>query len=152
MSTPFGRPDWSEDFGERVVWMTGKGLQSAELQLNPQHLGPVEVRINVNQDQASVQFVAHHPAVREAIEAAIPKLREMLGAQQLNLADVSVAQQSFQDPRDYRGAQLAYDQQSQNSAQGSHYPGDSGASDLARPEGENTVVHQSGRGLLNLYV
>ncbi len=151
MSTPFGRPDWSDDFGERVVWMTGKGIQSAELQLNPQHLGPVEVRINLSQDQASVQFVAHHAAVRDAIEAAIPKLREMLGAQQLNLADVSVAQQSFQDPRDFRGAQQAYDQQSQSSGHGSGQPPGGGVDETGQIEGETAVVHQSGRGLLNLY-
>jgi flagellar hook-length control protein FliK len=151
MSTPFGRPDWSDDFGERVVWMTGKGIQSAELQLNPQHLGPVEVRINLSQDQASVQFVAHHAAVRDAIEAAIPKLREMLGAQQLNLADVSVAQQSFQDPRDFRGAQLAYDQQSQSSGHGSSLQGISGADEPGQVEGESAVAQQAGRGLLNLY-
>lgn len=151
MNTPFGRPDWSDDFGERVVWMTGKGIQSAELQLNPQHLGPVEVRINLSQDQASVQFVAHHAAVRDAIEAAIPKLREMLGAQQLNLADVSVAQQSFQDPRDFRGAQQAYDQQSQSSGHGSGQPLGGGVDETGQIEGETAVVHQSGRGLLNLY-
>ncbi|WP_052808142.1 flagellar hook-length control protein FliK [Methyloterricola oryzae] len=151
MSTPFGRPDWSDDFGERVVWMTGKGIQSAELQLNPQHLGPVEVRINLSQDQASVQFVAHHAAVRDAIEAAIPKLREMLGAQQLNLADVSVAQQSFQDPRDFRGAQQAYDQQSQSSGHGSGQPLGGGVDEPGQIEGETAAVHQSGRGLLNLY-
>lgn len=152
MNTPLGRPGWSEDLSERVVWMTGKGMQSAELQLNPKHLGPVEVRINLTQDQASIQFVAHHAGVREAIEAAIPKLREMLGTQQMNLADVSVSQHSFSEQKDYRGAQFAYDQQSQPGRQGT-YQG-SGSEDepgLIRREGEHPITQQSGRGLLNLY-
>lgn len=150
MNTPFGRPGWSEDLGERVVWMTGKGVQSAELQLNPQHLGPVEVRIDLKQDQASIQFVAHHAGVRDAIEAAIPKLREMLGAQQLNLADVSVAQQSLAEQRDYRGAQPGYEQPSQSARQGG-YPQGGTAEESAHSDDDQTGPRHSGRGLLNLY-
>jgi len=153
VNTFLGQPGWSDDLGQRVVWMTGKGMQSAELQLNPQHLGPVEVRINMAQDQASIQFVSHHAGVREAIEAAIPKLREMLGAQNLNLADVSVTQQSFSDHRDYRGAQQAYDQQSQSGRQGHSSPADrfGGAVSASHADGEQAITRHSGRGLLSLY-
>jgi len=119
IQTPVGHPDWSSEIGDRIVWMAGKqqGLQSAEIKLNPAHLGPVEVRVNISQDQASVQFVSNHAAVREALESAVPKLREMLHGQNLNLADVNVSQQSFnqqQQRNDSPAAQFGFERQSQS--------------------------------------
>lgn len=90
-----GKPGWSEELGGKVVWLINQQQQGAELRLNPPHLGPLEVRITIQQDQASVAFTAHHAVTREALEAAIPRLREMLGEQGLNLVDVNVSQHSF---------------------------------------------------------
>jgi flagellar hook-length control protein FliK len=94
MTKPLSHPEWNKDLGERIVWMTNKAIPSAEIRLNPQHLGPISVRVDVTDDQASVVFTAQHAAVRETLEASIPKLREMMGTQQLNLADVSISQGS----------------------------------------------------------
>ncbi len=76
--------------GERVLWMAGNGVQQARLNLTPPHLGPVEIQIRVKNEQASVNFIAQHPFTRDALEASIPRLREMLGESNLNLADVHV--------------------------------------------------------------
>ncbi len=92
MTKPLSHPEWNKDLGDRIVWMTSKAIPSAEIRLNPQHLGPISVRVDVADDQATVVFTAQHAAVRETLEASIPKLREMMGAQQLNLVDVSVSQ------------------------------------------------------------
>lgn len=89
----FNDPGWHQELGDKLVWMHNQSIPSVELRLNPEHLGPVLVKIDVSQDQATVAFTAQHLAVKEAIEAAIPKLREMLGGQQLNLVDVNVSQQ-----------------------------------------------------------
>lgn len=86
-------PAWRDELGQKLVWMHKQAVPSAELRLNPEHLGPISVKIDVNNDQATVAFTAQHLAVKEAIEAAIPKLREMLGGQQLTLVDVNVSQQ-----------------------------------------------------------
>ena len=48
--------------------------------------------MSLQQDQASVAFVSQHAAVREALEQAIPRLREMLGEQELQLVQVDVSQ------------------------------------------------------------
>ena len=93
LARPFGDPAWNKELGEKLIWMHKQSIPSVELRLNPEHLGPVLVKIDVSHDQASVAFTAQHLAVKEALEAAIPKLREMLGGQQLNLADVNVSQQ-----------------------------------------------------------
>ncbi len=84
---------WQNSLGERMVWMVKRELKQAELRLNPQHLGPVEVRIEVRNEQANITFSAHHAVTREALEAAIPRLREMLGEAGLSLANADVSQQ-----------------------------------------------------------
>ncbi len=93
MSRHFAHPQWGQELSERVVWMHKQAVPSAELNLNPRHLGPITIRVDVNQDQTTVAFAAQHAVVKDAIEAAIPKLREMLGSQHLNLVDVNVSQQ-----------------------------------------------------------
>ena len=92
MTKHFAHPEWNKEIAERVVWMHKQEISSAELRLNPRHLGPVTIRVDVTQDQATVAFTAQHAAVKEAIEAALPKLREMFSAQQLNLAETNVSQ------------------------------------------------------------
>lgn len=92
MTKPFSHPEWNKEMGERIVWMHKQAIPSAELRLNPEHLGPIKIKIDLSQDQATIAFTAQHAVVKEAIEASIPKLREMFSAQQLNLADVNVSQ------------------------------------------------------------
>jgi hypothetical protein len=97
ITRPLTHPDWSKDLGGQIVWMNNKAIPAAEINLNPAHLGPISVRIDVNQDQATILFTAQHAEVKEAIEASIPKLREMLAAQQLNLVNVNISQNSTPD-------------------------------------------------------
>lgn len=92
MTKPLSHPEWNKDLGERIVWMNNRAIPAAEIRLNPQHLGPISVRVDVADDQATVVFTAQHAAVREVLEASIPKLREMMSAQQINLVDVNVYQ------------------------------------------------------------
>ena len=87
-------PSWSQGLTERVSWMMQGNLQMAELKLNPAHLGPLEVKLSIQDDKASIVFVATHAQVKEAIDAAMPRLREMLEQQGLNLEDVDVSQHS----------------------------------------------------------
>ncbi len=93
VSAPLHSPQWQGALGERLVWMVKRDLQQAELRLNPQHLGPVEVRIEIRNEQASIAFSAHHAVTRDALEAAIPRLREMLGESGVNLANVDISRQ-----------------------------------------------------------
>ncbi|MDH4274499.1 MAG: flagellar hook-length control protein FliK, partial [Gammaproteobacteria bacterium] len=78
VSTMVGRPGWGEHFGERVHWMANNQVQSADIQLNPAHLGPVRVQIEYKGDDLNVVISTPHSAVREAVEASLPKLRELL--------------------------------------------------------------------------
>jgi flagellar hook-length control protein FliK len=94
MTRTLSHPAWNQEMGERIVWMSNQGISSAEIKMNPQNMGPITVRIDMNQDQATISFTAQNSEVRTALEASIPKLREMLGSQNVTLADVNVSQQS----------------------------------------------------------
>jgi flagellar hook-length control protein FliK len=92
VSVPVGERGWERAFGERVVWLVGQQVQAAEVKLNPPHLGPVEVRLSLNGQEASVSFTVAHGATRDAIEQAIPRLRELFAEQQLQIVNVDVGQ------------------------------------------------------------
>lgn len=98
IATPMGSSVWAEDFAQQVTWMaTGKQEQTAALHLNPPDLGPLQVVVKVSDSQASVLFTSPHGAVREAIESAMPKLREMMADNGITLGNTSVSDQA---PRD----------------------------------------------------
>lgn len=90
-----GSSDWGGAVGEKVVWMAGQNHQVAELHLNPPSLGPLEVRLSISNDQATALFVSHHSAVRDAIETALPRLREMLADSGIMLGNAMVSSESF---------------------------------------------------------
>lgn len=95
VQTAVGQPQWSRAVGERVLWLAAQNVNTAEIQLDPPELGPLQVRVSVNQDQASVTFTSQHPAVREALDQSAMRLREMFDSQGLNLVDVDVSDQSL---------------------------------------------------------
>lgn len=96
LGTQVGQPKWNDDFVQKIVWLSNQQNQVAEIRLNPAHLGPVEVTLNMTSEQATAQFASPHAAVREAIEAALPRLREMMAESGIDLGSVTVGADSFQ--------------------------------------------------------
>ena len=94
MEAPVGTQGWNGEFGEKVVWMVGHQQQRAELVLNPPALGRVEVTLSMTGDHANASFVSANPAVRDALEAALPRLRETLADAGINLGQANVGSQS----------------------------------------------------------
>ncbi len=82
---------WGQASVNQLVWQADQNVQQARLQLNPPELGPIEVHMSVSDEQATIQFSTHHTVVKEAIESALPKLREMLSDAGLNLAHADVS-------------------------------------------------------------
>jgi flagellar hook-length control protein FliK len=91
-----GTPEWKREFGTQVTLLVSRREPQAEIRLNPDDLGPVQVRIGLQGDQVSVAFSAHQPETRAAIENAIPQLREMLANNGLALGQASVNAESSQ--------------------------------------------------------
>lgn len=90
VATPAGQRGWAEEVGNRVMWMIGRAESKAELVLTPPNLGKVEVSINLNGDQTTAQFVAASQAARDALEQAMPRLREMLAQSGISLGQAGV--------------------------------------------------------------
>ena len=91
LSPQVGTPDWEDAFSQKVVFLTNAHQQSAELTLNPPDLGPLQVVLQVADNHAHALFVSQHQQVREAVEAALPKLRDALEAGGLGLGSASVS-------------------------------------------------------------
>jgi flagellar hook-length control protein FliK len=90
ISQPVASPSWGDVLGDRVMWMVGQQQQGAELRLNPPSLGPLEIKLSMSDGQATLTFNTQHLPVKEALEAATPRLREMFGESGINLGNVSV--------------------------------------------------------------
>lgn len=86
-----GTPAWNQSIGQKLVWMIGSEQQSASLTLNPPDLGPLQVVLSVSSTQANASFYSSQPEVRQALEAALPKLREMLGDAGIQLGQANVS-------------------------------------------------------------
>jgi flagellar hook-length control protein FliK len=95
ITIPPTRPEWSNVMGDRLQWMANNKIQAAEIRLDPPELGSVEIKIVIHKDTAQVNFVSPHAQVRDAVENAIPRLREMFEEMGLSLGDVNVSQESF---------------------------------------------------------
>ena len=92
LATPMHHANWGQAMGERVVWMTNANIQEAEIQLNPRELGPIGIKVTMQNDQTHVSFVAQNATTREALEQALPRLREMLSENGLQLGQSDVSQ------------------------------------------------------------
>lgn len=102
VATPVGAPGWDREVGEKIVWMAGRLDSRAELVLNPPNMGRIEVSLSINGDQANAAFVSTNPAVREALENAVPRLREILQDAGISLGQAQVGAESFQQSANNR--------------------------------------------------
>lgn len=89
-----GSPRWADELGSRLVLMSARGQHEGALSLTPEHLGPVEVRISVNQNTAHVWFGAQHADTRAALMEAMPRLRELFAEAGLSLGQAGVSHEA----------------------------------------------------------
>jgi flagellar hook-length control protein FliK len=138
-------PGWSQGLGERVQWMVQQNVQGAEIRLDPPDLGKLEVKIQVNGEHGTthIHFSSPNGAVREALEHAIPRLREMFADSGLSLGDVNVSQQSFAEQQQNSGA---------GGDNGGRAPGGMATTETALDEGNSVQKRLIAEGLVDMYV
>ncbi len=125
----------------RISWMARQNIHSAEIRLNPPNLGPLEVHVSVLKGETHVLFTSPHAAVREVLEAAIPRLREGFSDQGLVLGEADVADHSAQD----RGADR------RDSSQMARLP-EHALTAAESATGDAPVIVMGINGLLDVYV
>jgi len=91
---PVGSRGWDGEVADKLVWMVGRQEQRAELVLNPPQMGRIEVSLSMSDGQTSALFVSANPAVRDALEAALPRLREILADAGISLGQTQVGADS----------------------------------------------------------
>jgi flagellar hook-length control protein FliK len=145
MTATLQQPQWDNQLGDRIQMMISKNMHQAEIRLNPPELGRLDVKIQVQGDHANVHFSTPHGQVRDALDAAIPRLREMFEHNGLTLGDVNVSNQSLAQGQSH----------SQDSGQGtsgsSPHTGelDSDPADIGSTA--KTGIITSGNGLLDVF-
>lgn len=143
VSAPLHSKAWPQQLGEKVVWMAKGEQQTAQININPPQLGPIQITLNLSGDQATAVFASPHAEVRQAIESSLPQLREMLSSAGISLGDANV------------GANLA--QQNQNNAFQAPNRAQSSLENAILPANDNAPVAgmatplQHGRGLVDLF-
>ncbi|RIX41225.1 MAG: flagellar hook-length control protein FliK [Rhodocyclales bacterium GT-UBC] len=143
IKTPLHSANWASDFSEKVLWLAKNDQQTAQININPPQLGPVQITLQLNGDQASAVFASPHAEVRQAIESSLPQLKEMLASAGINLGQSDVganlAQQNrntpFQSPNGNRSAD-----------ENAILPGN-----VNLPEGTLSQPIQRGRGMVDLF-
>ena len=94
-----GTPAWDGALAQKVTWMSNQQMQVAQLQLNPPDLGPMEVTLTLGTGpdaETRIEFTSPHLAVREALQSALPQLREMMENSGISLGSATVSAESFQ--------------------------------------------------------
>ena len=144
--TPVHDRDWHNDFAQKVTWIATSHKQSAELTLNPPSMGSIQISLKLDSETstATATFVSSNAEVRETIETALPRLREMLAGAGIELGQAQVSAESFR--------------QAANNGQG---PGESAShsgNDMAilapDPQAARSAVTAlgTGRGLVDTFV
>lgn len=137
INTPVGDPEWAEKMNEKVLWMSSRGIQSAHIHLNPAELGPVDVKVSVQNEQTVVHFNVQNASVRELLESNVHRLRDMMDSGGVNLAQVDVDERSG----DQQGFARQFGDESSGSQDGTRQEhGDSGDDSLT----DATLVAESG--------
>lgn len=85
-------PAAAQQLKDRVMVQIQHKLQTAEVQLHPEDMGSMQIKLNLQQDQLSVQFVVQQGAAKEALEQQMPRLRELLEQQGIALTEGQVEQ------------------------------------------------------------
>lgn len=78
IAEPVGGTRWADALGQKALFMVGQKIQSAEMHLNPPNLGPLEVKMVLDGDKSSINFVTSQAAVRDALQQSLPRLQQVM--------------------------------------------------------------------------
>ena len=146
IAPPVGSTGWSEEIGNRIAWMAGRSESRAELVLTPPQMGRIEVNLAIKGDQATASFVSANPVVREALEAALPRLREVLADAGIQLGQ---AQVSAENARQWAQQEKHGDNSGSDRDRGSM--ANAAISPISSGSLLTTTTLKTGRGLVDVF-
>jgi len=99
------KPEGQQQLNEKIRWMVNARNTMAEIRLDPPEMGSMQVRVNVSGEAASVSFIVQSQQAKDALADAMPKLRDMLAEQGIELGDAQVRKDNSSGSEN--GGQLA---------------------------------------------
>ena len=98
----------SQQLKEHMTMMARGGINHVVMNLDPEELGAMSVRIVMQQDQMNVQFQVSNPQAKDMLEQAMAKLKESLQEQgiELNQSDVKEQNQQQKDSQQAQKSNL----------------------------------------------
>ncbi|GAA6170863.1 flagellar hook-length control protein FliK [Colwellia sp. KU-HH00111] len=90
------RKDFADAVKDKVMLVISQKLQQFDITLDPPELGNIHVKVNLQGEQASVNFVVNNQQAKDAFEQNMHKLKELLAEQGVDVGDTNVEQQSQQ--------------------------------------------------------
>lgn len=146
LSPPLHSPEFAPEMAARLSVLTSEGIQRAELHLNPAEMGPVQIQIVVDGQQAQISFMSDQSETRAVLERSLPELASALRDNGLTLSGGGV----FQQQREREGASS---QQGEGSRSGrSREGGGAETLEAGSPLGSNTPRPPArARGAVDLY-
>jgi len=94
------RRDFADAVKDKVMLMISQKLQQFDITLDPPELGNMQVRVNLQGEQATVNFVVQNQQAKESLEQNMHKLKDMLAEQGVDVGDANVEQQSQQSDKE----------------------------------------------------
>ncbi len=140
-----GQAGFAQELGAQVAVWVREGVQQAQLNLNPAELGPVQVRILLEGQQAQVQFVVEHSQTREALQAGVAELNQALKTEGLSLGRADVHTGTGGASAQGSAAQGQEGRSDSRPRAASSWTGESASADTPQPR------KPASRGLLDLY-
>jgi len=131
------KPEGQQQLNEKIRWMVNARNTMAEIRLDPPELGSMQVRVNVAGDAASVSFIVQSQQAKDALADAMPKLRDMLQEQGIELGDAQVRKDNSSSGEN--GQQLANNNDGSSSGRGNRGNNDGMDDEM----GETSVIEQS---------
>jgi flagellar hook-length control protein FliK len=136
-NSPVGSSGFAKELGQQVTWLSGQEVKQAQIRLNPENLGPLDVKVSVEHGRVDVAFMTQHPETAAAVQQGLDHLNQMLGGQGLSLGHATVGQHAQQ--QQYDGSQQQASSQT------------SGDADDANDESAAQVVQRVAVGLVDAF-
>ena len=128
---------FDDGFSSRIAWLADQKIGHAEIRITPDHLGAIDVRLQLDGNRVNAEFHSAQPDVRHALESSLPRLKEMLGQQGLQLGQADVGQRQAQQ---------------QSNGQAASFGGSNERGDAANDAGwSRGPAVRASRGLLDEY-
>lgn len=103
------QPQWAQDVAQRVQVMINQSMNELEVRLDPLGLGPMKIGLKLDeQHKAHVRLSAQHGVTREMLENALPRLKELLAQEGIELASATVDSGEKQTGNGQNSAQSSY--------------------------------------------